>query len=478
MTVISYLTGLPPPPPCGVTAMDYLVKYANAPIPMGADQFRGTSPLEKEPPKNELVEHELSWPQYHFVTSRAKFPAMVAGYGAGKTEAAILRALRFKLDYPPQNVGYYLPTYDLIKQIVFPRMEQLLTAHGYAYSLNETDKTLQIYGMEGLIIFRTMDAPERIIGYEHADAICDELDTLKTDKAADVWRKVVARNRQKKPDGKQNTIGVATTPEGFKFVYQKWRQKPLIGSQVIRASTSSNAKNLPADYIDTLKNNYPDQMLLAYLEGEFVNLTQGSVYAGFDRVLNGCNTRIEPDETLHIGVDFNVGAMAAAVHVLRDGVPHAVAEHTGLLDTPALITTLKNLYQNDALKAARRWHRIICYPDASGKSRKSVNASVSDIALLKQAGFLVLAKSTNPFVKDRVAAMNKQICKNEKRLYKVNVDACPHLVEGLEKQAYDKNGEPDKTSGLDHIIDAAGYFISYRFPVVYGKAVQTRVTGT
>ena len=472
MTVISHLTGLPFPPAV------IMKPPVDVPLPMSPEQFRGTHPLEKitETPE-EKARIELSWPQYYFVTSRAKFPAMIAGYGAGKTEGAILRAIRLKLDYPDLNVGYYLPTYDLIKQIVFPRMEELLTANGYAYLLNETDKTLQIYGMAGLIIFRTMDAPERIIGYEHADAICDELDTLKTDKAAEVWRKVVARNRQKKPDGKPNTIGVATTPEGFKFVYQKWKQKPLIGSQIIKASTMSNAKNLPPDYIDTLKDNYPDQMLEAYLNGEFVNLTQGSVYAQFDRTLNGCTTKIEPGETLHVGVDFNVGAMAAAVHVLRDGAPHAVCEHVGLLDTPALIATLKARYQSPELKAAHKMHRIICYPDASGKSRKSVNASVSDIALLKQAGFLVLAKSQNPFVKDRVAAFNKLIHKENKRLYKVNVDACPHLVEGLEKQAYNKDGEPDKTSGLDHIIDAAGYFVSYRFPILYGKAIQTNLKG-
>jgi hypothetical protein len=170
-----------------------------------------------------------------------------------------------------------LPTYDLIAQIAYPRFQQLLIEHGYYCSLNESKKELSIVGMSGKVIFRTMDHPERIVGYEHADAVIDELDTLKTDKAADVWRKVVARNRQKKPDGSINTIAVATTPEGFKFVYDKWKRKPLNGSQIIKASTYSNAKNLPEDYISTLKDNYPDQMLLAYLDGEFVNLTQGSV---------------------------------------------------------------------------------------------------------------------------------------------------------------------------------------------------------
>lgn len=417
-------------------------------------------------------QRELTEPQYLFVTSPAKFPAMVAGYGAGKTEGGILRALRLKFEYPKQTVGYYMPTYDLIAQIAYPRFQEILTASGYYFALNESKKELHIFGA-GKIIFRTMDQPERIVGYEHADAVIDELDTLKTDKAAEAWRKILARNRQKKPDGSPNTIAVATTPEGFRFVYEKWKRTPIKGSQIIKASTASNAKNLPDDYIETLKDNYPANMLLAYLEGEFVNLTHGCVYPEFDRAKNNCKTTIKKGESLHVGIDFNVGAMAAVVHVMRDGEPHAVGEFVGYLDTPALIAALKSRYQSGEDK-----HRIIAYPDASGKSRKTVNASQSDIALLKQAGFMVLAKSTNPFVKDRVASFNKLIHKDGKRVYKVNVDACPHLVEGLEKQAYDKNGEPDKTSGFDHVMDAAGYFVNYRFPIMFGKARKTNLKGT
>lgn len=453
MTVVDILTGLPRPP-----AVETL-----PPMPVA------TPRSEKSIAKFET--HELSWPQFHFVTSPAKFPAMIAGYGSGKTEAGVVRALKLKFEFPDFNIGYYLPTYGLIKQIVFPRFEEILTKYGYAYFLNETDKQLIIHGMRGTIIFRTMDTPETIIGYEHAHAIVDELDTLKTDKAADIWRKVVARNRQKLPLNILNTIGVATTPEGFKFIYEKWKKKPLKGSQIIKASTMSNSKNLPADYIDTLRDNYPSAMLDAYIEGEFVNLTQGCVYPDFDRVLNAgpLGEGIKPGETLHLGIDFNVGAMAAVVHILRDGEPIAVDEFVGYLDTPALIAAVQKRYPEN---------RIIAYPDASGKSRKSVNASSSDIALLRQARFMVLAHSTNPFVKDRVASLNKQIHKDGKRRYKVNVDNCPHLVEGLEKQAYNKNGEPDKTSGFDHVIDAAGYFIAYRFPIIHGKARQTNLKGT
>lgn len=442
-------------------------------------ETRTVAPISEVVTKKPTVDdYELTWPQYFFVNSKAKFPAMIAGYGAGKTAGGIIRALKLKLEYPKQDVGYYLPTYDLIEKIAYPRFEEILIKYGYTYTLKEKKKELHIDGV-GKIIFRSMDKPESIVGYEHADAIIDELDTLKTDKAADIWRKVVARNRQKKPDGTRNTIGVATTPEGFRFVYEKWKKDPLKGSQIIKASTMSNAANLPDDYVETLRDSYPDAMLEAYLMGEFVNMTQGSVYPDFDRTLNACATTVEPGETLHVGIDFNVGHMAAVVHVLRDsGQPHTVDEFVDYLDTPALIAAIQSRYQTAEMKLNHTTHRIMVYPDATGKSRKSCNASQSDIAQLRQARFMVLAKRANPFVKDRVAAFNKLIHKADKRLYKVNIDACPHLVEGLEKQAYDKNGAPDKTSGIDHVIDAPGYFVAYRFPIRHGKAIQTQLTGT
>jgi hypothetical protein len=403
----------------------------------------------------------LTRPQYDFVTAPDQFPAMVAGFGAGKSHAAIWRALRLKFAYPDQSTAYYLPTYDLVARMAIPRFEEVLSDIGIPYKINKNDSLIDIED-NGCVILRTMDNPARIVAYEVADSICDELDTLTRDKASEVWNKVIARNRQKKPDGSLNTVGVATTPEGFRFVYERWKKTAAAGYRLIRATTMSNAANLPAGYIDSLRASYPTNLLSAYLDGEFVNLTAGSVYAEFDRMLNGCTTEILTSEPLHIGMDFNVGQMAAAVFVLRDGQPHAVDEIAGVLDTPAMIATIKARYPG---------HAIFVYPDASGANRKSNNASESDIALLRAARFTVLAPSANPPVKDRVLAMNQMIYAEGERRFRVNVDKCPSLVEGLEKQAYNKNGEPDKTGGLDHINDACGYFMHYRYPVL-GRGVR------
>ena len=377
---------------------------------------------------------------------------MVAGFGAGKTEGLIVRSIINKIKHPESDRAFYEPTYDLIRMIAWPRYEQILTDLGIPYRLTKhPHNVLDIEG-HGRIIFRSMDTPSRIIGYEVGDSDVDELDTLKRDDAAEVWRRILSRNRQKKADGSKNTAAVATTPEGFRFVYETWEAQNLPGYEIIRASTTSNP-HLPPDYIDSLRNIYPSHLLDAYIEGLFVNLTTGTVYIGFDR--KTCNsTEVElSGEPLFIGMDFNVGNMSAVVHVKRNGAPVAVGEITAGYDTPDIIRTIKSRYPG---------HGVCVYPDSSGGSRKSVDASKTDISILKEAGFMVIAPNKNPPVKDRINAMNAAFGNG----YQVNIDRCPMYARCLEQQTYNVRGEPDKTQGLDHLPDGGGYFIHKEYPII------------
>lgn len=404
-----------------------------------------------------VLRSRASRPQAEFVNSKAKFPALVAGFGSGKTAAGILRALKLKFEYPRLDVAYYLPTYDLVRMIGYPRFSEILSDAKIKYRLNKAEHIISIKN-RGRIIFRTLDNPDRIVGYEVADSIVDELDTLKLEDATRAWQQIIARNRQKKPDRASNTVGVATTPEGFKFVYDRWHKAPTQGYELIRATTYSNARNLPDDYIDALKRSYPSQLIAAYLDGQFVNLTSGAVYPEFSRLLNHTDAVIEDAEPLHIGLDFNVYNCTAVTGVIREKRPLILGELTGLRDTPAMITSIKEHFAG---------HHITVYPDASGRSNKTVNASLSDLQLLEDAGFAVCANDANPLVKDRVMAVNALIeCGTGARSLLVNTTACPVVTECLEQQVYDKNGEPDKSTGKDHGPDGLGYFINYRWPIV------------
>ena len=148
-----------------------------------------------------------------------------------------------------------------------------------------------------------------------------------------------------------------------------------------------------------------------------------------------------------------MGAMASTIYVKRPNGWHAVDQLTGVYDTPELCKVLKERFQG---------HKITIYPDASGNSRKTVNASESDISLLKQAGFTVKVNAQNPRVKDRILSVNGAL--SQGKLW-VNARKCPDVVSCLEQQAYDKNGEPDKQGGFDHQNDATGYPIVYEMPV-------------
>lgn len=413
------------------------------------------------------IKLNLTEPQEDFIFSEAIHPAMVAGYGAGKSQAAVIRIALLALKYKGLSFGFVEPTYDLIRLIAFPRFEEILDSWGVKYNLNKADAIIKLDN-GSQIIFRSADSPERLVGFEVSDAVIDEADTLRIDQARTVWTKMLGRIRERKPDNSPNTLAAVSTPEGFGFMYEMWGKEKREGYELIKAPTSSNPY-LPDGYIAQLQATYSGSQLSAYLDGNFVNLNAGSVYHEFDRNLNATSQTIMADDVLHCGVDYNVANMSAVIHVLRGDIPHAVFEFTGVFDTPTLCRILKETYPS---------HRILIYPDASGNARKSNNASESDHSIMRSYGLHVLVNSKNPFIKDRILSFNKMINNQGERKYFVNVQYCPMLVESLEKQAYDvKTGDPDKKGGFDHIVDAAGYFISYRYPIVNNRPTFAAITG-
>jgi len=399
----------------------------------------------------------MTEPQTEFYQSDAKATAMVAGFGAGKTRGATARILDTKFEFPSINQLYLAPTYTLIKDIFYPELEEMLAFAGYRsgrdYRINKQENDI-IFPGYGKILCRTMDKPERLVGFQVGDAFLDEFDTLTSDRAKLVWRKILARARKKYPKGKNKTnqLWISTTPEGFKETYRLFEKERKPGYRLIKAPTRSNP-HLPDDYIQTLVDTYPDELIDAYLEGEFVNLTAGTVYWAFDRRLSHKTETIGRREPLHIGMDFNVYHMAATVHVKRDYGACAVNELTEIRDTPDMIEAIKETYDKQT---------IFVYPDATGKSASSKSADSSDHKLLKAAGFRVRTREANPLIRDRVNSVNTGYAKQY--IY-VDTDKCPELTDALEQQTYDRNGQPDKSEGLDHILDSHGYFVDHNYSI-------------
>jgi hypothetical protein len=370
------------------------------------------------------------------------------------------------LENPGIPQGYFAPTYPQIADIFYDTMPVVAEAFGLFADIVPSKKRVYLRDNRGrclsTIVCKSMEHPHRIVGFNIAHALVDEIDCMPIKKADSAWKKIIARMSTVWPGRDMNTIDVTTTPEGFNWVYRKFvkelasnpSQRPLYG--IVHASTRQNAKNLPKDYIKSLRESYPANLVDAYIDGLFVNLTSGSVYPSFCRKQNHTDATIRPGEQLHVGMDFNINRMAATIHVIRDGLPMLLEEATSLFDTPAIIVELKRRFPG---------HSITVYPDASGKNRKSVNGSESDHSLLRAAGFMVMVNPSNPMVRDRVLAVNAMFLNiDHKRRYLVNTDNCPVTTQVLEQQAYTENGEPNK-DGTEDPVDALGYFIVQRFPI-------------
>jgi hypothetical protein len=421
-----------------------------------------------------FVSHDirLSAPQGVYLNELdTKFRAYVGGFGAGKTFVGGLDLGLFAAKHPKVVQGYFAPTYRDIRDTYWPTMDEVGFALGFRVKVKTGDKEVELYrgrAYYGTIICRSMEDPSGIIGFKIARAHVDEIDVLPTDKARNAWRKIAARLRLVVP-GVVNGIGVTTTPEGFKFVYEAFKKDPKADYSMVQASTYENAAMiradgtpaLPPDYIDSLKDTYPDELINAYLMGEFTNLTSGTVYNSFDRQTNRSREVLKPGEPIKMGMDFNVGNMAACAFVLRENYWHCVDEIKGGVDTPSMINTLAERYAG---------HSITIYPDATGKNTSSKGASLSDIGLLRGAGYAIRANPSNPRVKDRVLAVNMGFQRG--RVF-VNPDTCPETARCLEQQPYNKQGEPEKTTGLDHQNDAFGYPLAYEMPVVKPTMTST-----
>ena len=441
-----------------------------------------------------IMTHQQGQPLFDI----SKSIGVVAGFGSGKSHLGMIKCFDSLFRFPGVPVCYAAPTYPLISDIFYPAVEKHCREHGIAYNINRGRNVINLPYL-GNILCRSISNPDMIIGWEAGLIVPDEFDLLPTETAKQVWKKLKGRLRYKYPkipkkdrDRYQglkrwpNQMFAISTPEGFKAFYDLFKREPIPGSSLHHMTTYANIRNLPEGYIEEMMQNYPPEMVMAYIMGQFTNMRTGRVWKSYDRKDNRSNHVVMGKEPLIVGMDFNVGRGCAIVYgerfsrsirqevdiveKIRHGFyrkanivePHlklvGMDEVFNSFDTPDTIRVLKERYPGNP---------ITVIPDASGKSRKSINATQSDISLLKENGFRVLVNNSNPNIKDRVTAMNTRLCNmvGERNLY-INDKRCHHFADGLEQQSYDENGMPEKGIGkFDDLTDAGTYPVAKLYPV-------------
>ena len=388
--------------------------------------------------------------------------ALVCGFGAGKTYALVSKSFMLAA----MNVGHisavFEPTSPMLRDILMRTMNDLLEEWQIPYTFRASplpEYVLSFQEGSHTILLRTILTYQRLRGQNLCAVGFDEADTVPKRDAEQAMNMALARLRS----GNVQQFYATTTPEGHGWAFETFEKNKKSDTGLIQARTKDNPY-LPDNFIQSLEENYPPQLIKAYLLGQWVNLTSGQVYNRFSRehhVINKIPFDIKM-ETLLCGIDFNVMNCNCVIGV-RDGDKLVIIDEISKQkDTDALAQELLRRYPSN---------RILVYPDASGSARSTINASKTDLAILQGYGFGSMALKSNPFIKDRVATVNA-LLQNGKGERRLAVHAsCTRLIECLELQSYDeKTGDPDKQNGYDHMNDALGYLIYREFNLLYGRA--------
>ena len=216
---------------------------------------------------------------------------------------------------------------------------------------------------------------------------------------------------------------------------------------------------LPLTEIESARRDMDERTFRQEYEGSF-ELETGRAYYSFsiDNVIP--DREVRPAH-VHIGMDFNVDPMTAAIcEVAGEDVLQYDEVFLRHSNTMQMIDFLIHEKGIDPTKAT-------IYPDATGGA-ESTNASKSDLKLLKQAGFNVRAHEANPRQRDRIAAVNTRCRTASGDIHYRVMQRCRHTINDLNRVEVLPDGRLDKQqadSMLTHISDGLGYLIAYLFPV-------------
>ena len=187
---------------------------------------------------------------------------LVCGFGAGKTYGLICKSLHMAA----LNVGHvsalFEPIAPMLRDILQRTMDDLLEKWEIPYDFRVSPlPEYRIHFKEGshTILLRTMETANRIRGQNLCAVGFDEADTASKSVATQAMRMALARLRS----GNVQQFYAATTPEGFGWAYETFEKNASDDTALIRAKTSDNPY-LPEGFIESLLENYPEQLIKAY----------------------------------------------------------------------------------------------------------------------------------------------------------------------------------------------------------------------
>jgi len=388
---------------------------------------------------------ELSQTQYKFLTSKARFAAMIAGVGAGKTFSLCLRAVMTAMENPGSHGTIVASTYRNLGDFVIPMLtgelwEKMNAPDGWDELTTSFNKQSLIANFKNgsKIYLRSCDRPDDLRGPNLGWFAIDEAAKV----SGKVWRLMVARLRKPPEKG-----WITTTPRGRNWVWEEFAKRKRRDYEFFTGATEEN-KALTRDYIKSLKESYSGSFLNQEFYGQFV-AWEGLVYPQVAVDLHHLDA---PEDGITSEYRYGV---AGTDWGWAD--PSVIL--TGIVGTDGLIHLVDEYYVKkkpieDIAEAAYEYHKkwgirtFHCDP-----SRPEY------LMEFRQQG-LDARKGKNA-IDPGVAAVHKQI---DRGLFRMDFNRCPETVRELETYHYeeDDTGQVLRDRPVDrdnHCMDALRYLV-------------------
>jgi len=390
----------------------------------------------------------LSKPQRQIIESEARFRVLITGRRFGKTFLCIQELAKFSR-YPNRKCWYVAPTYRMAKDIVWNELVERLMKHKWISKTNHSDLKITLRnGSE--ISLRGADNENSLRGVGLDFLVMDEFADIKEHAWYEVLRPTLS--------DRNGSALFCGTPRGYgSWSYNLFTKEKEDKNWASFQFTTLEGGQVSANEIEQAKADLDERTFQQEYMAGFVNYA-GQIYYNFDRRENVLDKYIPETAEIHIGMDFNIDPMTSVVAEIKGDNIYIYDEIIIYSsNTDEMVQEIKSRYKEK---------HIFIYPDPASKQRKTSAGGVTDLAILKNAGFNLRVRNAHPLVRDRINAVNTKLKNTNGKRTLFIANNCKNVVKALERQIYKENTViPDKDNNYDHTNDALGYFIEYLYPV-------------
>lgn len=386
----------------------------------------------------------------------ARFKVMVCGRRFGKTQALKAEILKEAFSNPKSTTWYVAPTYRQAKRLMWSDLKESVPK-SFIKKSSEVELYMELKNGSKIYLFG-VDKPDGLRGSKLNLLCMDEYQDFNNE---DIFSKVLYPTLT----DLRGRVVAAGTPKSYNLLYDlymrgkspSWQKDGWKSWQFVTADNPF----IPLDEIEAAKRNLDPKSFEQEFLASFDTMT-GKVYYAFDRKTHASKfLPFNPDLPIWIGQDFNIDPMSSVVLQPQKNGEIWVVDEINLKNssTHELSEAIENKFY--------KWKRNVeIYPDPAGAARGHTRGE-SDLDILRQMGYRKLFyKKKHDLVADRINAVNRMFltAAGESRLYISN--HCTNIIKSLEQTVY-KEGtrEVNKKLGTEHMADALGYCISFRFPV-------------